>query len=183
MTTTTALESTVRTSGWSAGAGGLTITALGVFGALRPDDVGGLWFAITAVAVLLVVGGLFGLRQAVADVQAARRALAATIVTMVLFALAHLYAVIDADRAIPIFSLFMVLSSAGLIVAGVGVLRARVWSGARRFLPLVCGIWPLATIPAGAAIADVPHFLAIAGWGLCWLAVGRVLLGTGVRHP
>jgi hypothetical protein len=159
------------------------LIGLGVVAAVRPDDIGSLWFAITAVALLLVAGGIAGLRQAVSDVTTARKALTATTVTMVLFALAHGYAVVDEDRALPIFSALMVLAAIGLIVAGVAILRARVWSGPRRLLPLVCGVWPLATIPAGAAIGDLPHFLAIAGWGLCWLALGRVLLGTGVRHP
>jgi hypothetical protein len=34
------------------------------------------------------------------------------------------------------------------------------------------GVWPLATIPAGAALGDLPHFGAIAVWGLCWVAFG-----------
>jgi hypothetical protein len=31
---------------------------------------------------------------------------------------------------------------------------------------------PILTIPAGAALGDIPHFLAIAVWGLCWIALG-----------
>jgi hypothetical protein len=182
-TTTTLLEAPVRTAGWITGAGGLTITALGLVGTAWPESVGGVWFAVTAVAIGLLTVGVGGLRRTVADVTVARRALAATAVTMVLFGLAHLYAVADADRAIPFFSGFMVLSAIGLIVAGAAILRSRIWSGNRRFLPLLTGIWPLATIPAGAAIGDVPHFLAIAVWGICWLALARVLLGTGVRYP
>lgn len=183
MTTVTALESPVRLSGWSAGLGGLVLVLLGVFGAIRPDDVGGLWFGLAAPALLLTAAGIAGLRQAVADIPLARTALAAAAALMVLFALGHVYAVVDLDKAIPVFSALMVLTSLALIVGGVAILRAKVWSGPRRLLPLACGLWPLLTIPTGAALGDVPHFLAIAVWGACWLALGSVLLGTAVRHP
>jgi hypothetical protein len=183
MSTVTVLESPVRASGWSAGVGGLVLALLGVFAAFRPDDIGSAWFGLAAPALLLTAVGIAGLRQAVADVPVARNALTAATALMVLFALGHVYAVIDVDRALPVFSALMVLTAVALIVGGVAILRAKVWSGPRRLLPLACGLWPLLTIPTGAALGDVPHFLAIAVWGACWLALGRVLLGTGVRHP
>jgi hypothetical protein len=40
--------------------------------------------------------------------------------------------------------------------------------------PLLCGVWPLATIPAGAVIGDLPHLGAIAVWGLCRVAFGAL---------
>jgi hypothetical protein len=40
---------------------------------------------------------------------------------------------------------------------------------------LITGLWPLA-IPIGLALGDVPHFVAIALWGACWTALGRLLL-------
>ncbi|MEV5963424.1 hypothetical protein AB0L70_16755 [Kribbella sp. NPDC051952] len=177
---TTTLDTTVHTSGRTAGAAGLLLTALGVFAAFGPD-AGGIWFALAAVAILLFVGGITGLRKAVADVTTARRALAVVAVTMTLFGLSHLYAIVDPDRATPLFSALMVLSAVGLIVAGVAILRARIWSGPGRFLPLLCGVWPLATIPVGAAVGDVPHFLAIALWGVSWIGLSRLLLTTPVR--
>jgi hypothetical protein len=46
-------------------------------------------------------------------------------------------------------------------------------------VPLLCGLWPIVTIPAGSALGDVPHFLAIAVWGICWVALGIVLRTAG----
>ncbi|WP_343981076.1 hypothetical protein [Kribbella koreensis] len=104
-------------------------------------------------------------------------------VTAVLFGLAHFYAIADDQRALPFFSVFMVLTAVALIVAGVAVLRTRIWPDGRRFALLAAGVWPLATVPAGAALGDVPHFTAIAVWGLLWTTLGAILLNTGVRHP
>lgn len=104
----------------------------------------------------------------------ARPALAVAGAGMALFALAHVYTLVDADTAILLFSVFLVVLALGMVVAGVAL--ARVWCGPARFVPLLCGVWPLATIPAGAAIGDLPHFGAIAVWGLCWVAFGVLAL-------
>jgi hypothetical protein len=94
---------------------------------------------------------------------------------MTLFALAHFFAVVDQDRAIPFFSACMRLSALGLIVAGIAILRARLWSAPARVLPLLTGLWPL-TIPIGLALGDIPHFVAIALWGVCWTTLGALLV-------
>jgi len=94
---------------------------------------------------------------------------------MTLFALAHFYAVADQDRAIPIFSACLMLSALGLIVAGVAIVRAGLWNRGLRLLPLIVGVWPL-TIPIGLALGDVPHFAAIALWGVWWVALACSLL-------
>lgn len=52
---------------------------------------------------------------------------------------------------------------------------ARESTGPGRLAPLLCGAWPLVTVPAGAAISDAVHAFAIAGWGLCYVALGVVL--------
>ena len=49
-------------------------------------------------------------------------------------------------------------------------------------MPLLCGVWPL-LVPVGAPLGDVPHFSAILGWGLCWVALGLVLRGSGAQVP
>ncbi len=100
---------------------------------------------------------------------------------MTLFALAHFYALVDEDVAILLFSVFMVLTSIGMIVAGVAILRSTAAHGWGHAVPLVCGVWPILTIPAGAALGDVPHFLAIAVWGVCWTALGVSLRAGSTR--
>jgi hypothetical protein len=183
-TTTTAPTSSLpMIGGWAATIGGLTITALGIVGAVWPDSADAPWFAVAGVAALLLALGLGGLRVAVRDVPTAYRALLFSTVTTFLFALAHFYAVVDVDKALPLFSAFMLLTAIGMTVAGVAVLRARIWPDRRRFALLAAGIWPALTIPAGAALGDIPHFTAIAVWGLLWTTLGAILLNTGVRHP
>ncbi len=44
-------------------------------------------------------------------------------------------------------------------------------------------VWPIVTIPMGSALGDVPHFLAITIWGICWVALGLVLRGSGAQVP
>lgn len=94
---------------------------------------------------------------------------------LTLFGLAHFYALADVETAITLFSVFMVAGSLAVIVAGVALARAGIWSGAQRFVPLLCGVRPVVTIPVGAALGDLPHFLAIAVWGACWMALGVAL--------
>jgi len=175
ITTTTAHGPALARYGWSTVAGGLGIVAAGVVAAVDADVADSAWFGFAGAMALLAATGVLGLRRVVSAVPIARRALTCVTVTMTLFALAHFYAVADVDKAIPFFSVFMLLSALGLIVAGTAILRTRRWDGGLRWLPLVTGLVPL-TVPIGLALGDVPHFLAIALWGLCWTGLGRLLL-------
>lgn len=161
-----------RQGGLAAGLGGLTIVVLGIIAAFWPTAVSDPWFVAAGIAAVLLVVGILGLRARVFDLTTARRALAGAAIAMTLFALAHFYTLVDEDLALLLFSVFMVLASVGMIVAGVAILRAGTGGGWQRAVPLVCGVWPILTIPAGGALGDVPHFLAIAVWGLCWTALG-----------
>ncbi len=173
MTTTTV---PARRAGTAAVIGGLTISILGVVAAVDADAVTDTWFTIGGLAIGLLVVGVLGLRTAVADVSTARRALAGSAVAMTLFGLAHLYALLDTNLAILLFSVLMVLASLGMIIAGVALVRRGIGHRWQRLIPLMCGVWPILTIPAGAAIGDLPHFLAIAVWGAWWVALGMNLL-------
>jgi hypothetical protein len=167
-----------RTTGTAAAIGGLAIVALGIDGAVAPDSLGSLWFVLAGIAAELLAYGVLGLRTVVSGVRGTRVATTVAAVAMALFGLAHFATLIDEDTAIAVFSAISIVAAAGLAVAGVAVARADRWRGARGIVPLLTGVWPVATIPAGAALGDVPHFLAIAGWGVCWVALGSVLLGA-----
>jgi hypothetical protein len=154
--------------------GGLVIAVLGAVAAFAPAATEGVWwFLVAAVGALLLTVAILALRARVAGV--ARPALAVAATGMALFALAHVYTLVDADTAILLFSVFLVVLALGMIVAGIALARA--WRGPARFVPLLCGVWPLATIPAAAAIGDLSRFGAIAVWGLCWVAFGALVRG------
>jgi len=68
----------------------------------------------------------------------ARPALAVAAVGMALFALAHVYTLVDVGTAILLFSVFLVVTAVALIVAGIAL--ARTWRGPGRFVPLLCGV-------------------------------------------
>ncbi len=162
--------------GGAAVLGGLTITVLGAAAAISAGIVDSAWFATAGCAALLFATGVAGLRQTLDGSRTARVALGVAAGALVLFALAHFYALADEDTAVVFFSAFMVVAAVALIVAGAATVHARTGTTAQRTALLAAGIWPLATIPAGAAIGDLPHFLAIAVWGVCWVVTGVSLL-------
>ncbi len=158
----------------AAAVGGSLTLVLGALALIAPASTEGpAWFLVAAVAAALLAVGTAGLRTAVRSVPRTGPPLLVAVVGLALFALAHVYTLVDLDTALLLFSILMVVGSLGLVVAGVFIARA--WRGAARFVPLLCGLWPIAAIPLGAALGDVPHFGAIALWGVCWIALGAVL--------
>jgi hypothetical protein len=78
----------------------------------------------------------------------------------------------DLSVLLPIGAL---VTAVGMTLVGVAVLRARRWSGWRRFAPLLAGIYPFVTMFPFIFITSEPSFLAIAGWGLPWLLLGYAM--------
>jgi hypothetical protein len=63
----------------------------------------------------------------------------------------------------------------GMILVGAAVLTTHRWSEWRRFVPLACGLYvPLVLVPA-FAIAKGPSFIALAGFGACYLLLGLAM--------
>jgi hypothetical protein len=62
-----------------------------------------------------------------------------------------------------------------MILAGIGVLRARRRRGWHRFVPLLCGLYPFAVIFPVFAATGAANFLVLSGWGACWLALAAAL--------
>lgn len=170
----------VRPYGAATIVAGLVIVVFGIVSAVSPPAVGpGLLAATGLPAALLFAAGVVGLLRRARSVGASglvTGALAVATVAMTLFGLAHAYALVDEDTAIALFSVFMVLAAVSLIVAAIGMIRRP--AGLPGWATLVTGVWPIATIPAGAALGDLPHFGAIAVWGGTWIVLGVALLRT-----
>ncbi len=74
------------------------------------------------------------------------------------------------------FTACMPLMGAGMILAGVAVIRTGAWSGWRRFAPLASGLYiPIVLIPA-FVIAKGPSFLALAGFAAVYSVLGLAML-------
>lgn len=72
----------------------------------------------------------------------------------------------------------------GMVLAGIGVLHAGLWRSWTRFAPLACGLYVFLVLLPGFAIFGAPNYWVIAGWPLCWLALGVALRAETVdRTP
>jgi hypothetical protein len=83
--------------------------------------------------------------------------------------------VIDDSPFLPLAAL---LTGVGMTVAGIGVLRARRWSGWQRPVPLLTGLYPFVAMFPLVALTGEPALPMIALWGLLWIALGGAVLTT-----
>jgi hypothetical protein len=67
------------------------------------------------------------------------------------------------------YGLFM---GVGLILEGIAVLRARIWDGWRRWLPLALGIWVFVPLMPAMGLPVESAEAATAGWMLPFAALG-----------
>jgi hypothetical protein len=74
-----------------------------------------------------------------------------------------------------LFPVSSVLTSLGLIMAGIGVFRVHAWRGWRRVIALICGAYPFLVIFPVFAVSGGPNFLVLSGYGLCWALLGFAL--------
>jgi hypothetical protein len=79
-----------------------------------------------------------------------------------------------------IYAVGGLLSAVGFLAAGVATLRARLWSGWRRFTPIAVGIWTTALM-APTFTKALPTGVAV--YGLCLLALSLALYTRPVPYP
>lgn len=159
---------------------------LGILEAANPSEPGdpGHSFQLTLVAVSFAMQlvGVIGLARsrAAGDGWLARLGLGLTIVGLGLFVvavLAHLIAMNDI-----LFPIAQPVSGLGMVLAGIAVLRTSLWRGWQRVTPLLSGLYPFLVLVPVFALAGGPNFLAIAGWNVCWLALGAALFTETSSH-
>ena len=148
---------------------------------LRPDATGFASRNIpSAIAALLLVATVVGLaRSGVAgNRRAARIGMIAVALGWVTTAAAHVISQLRGEDFPPPYIIATVLQFIGMMLIGVAVLRAGGWTRWPRWVPLGCALYLVSASPS-LGLPDAPGHLAVAGWGVCWLVLGLVLL----RHP
>lgn len=80
-----------------------------------------------------------------------------------------------------LYGVSVVAVGAGLVAAGTAVMRARVWEGARRWLPLVTGVYAFVPMMPLMVSGYLGARLAITGWMLLFAALGWILAWEGSR--
>ncbi|HMS73885.1 hypothetical protein [Gordonia sp. (in: high G+C Gram-positive bacteria)] len=162
--------------------GALLQTLGGVLETLDRVEAGSPGFGFRTVliglAYLCLLGAVIELRRSTTAGRGrvVRVALMVAGAGWVLSAVAQLVLNIDSDVAEKaLFPIATIAIGAGMLVVGIDVLRARRWSAWRRWVPLVCGVYPFVAIFPSFAAAGQPNFPVLTGWGLCWLFLAVAL--------
>jgi hypothetical protein len=103
----------------------------------------------------------------------ARIGLVLWILGSIAFAIGELVTVVARGPSDMVFQIGSVAMLVGMVMAGVGVLRARRWTGPGRFLPLITGLY---VVPLTMVIITTDAALAaLAGYSVLWLLLGLSL--------
>jgi hypothetical protein len=79
---------------------------------------------------------------------------------------------IEGDAAVVLLPAGALLGAVGMVVTGIAVIRARRWTGWRRFAPLAAGLYPFVAMFGFVIVTGGPNLFAVVGWSLPWIAVG-----------
>jgi len=76
-----------------------------------------------------------------------------------------------------LFSISPLVIGISMVVTGAAVLRAQRWTGWRRFVPVVCGVYVFAVfLPLVITLGDPGLWSALAGWELSFAALGLAVV-------
>jgi hypothetical protein len=166
--------------------GALVFTGVGVLQTIDPTFPGEPAFAgrnvPSAIGALLMVGLVVGLHRsgAVGDRRLVRVGLGAAALGWVVDAAAQLISQAMGVDYPPPYIAASALLVFGMLPPGIAALREGVWSGWRRWTPLVTVICLVVASPLLGAPGVVAN-AAGAVWGACWVALGGALLTA--RQP
>jgi hypothetical protein len=160
-------------------AGGVLWVAAAAIGG---DDGTGRFYAVEAVwllAQLALLGGTWLLwRQ---DPHGGRRwgavGFALAIAGRATFAAAEAVAIVDGKTQDGLLPVAATLTAVGMVVAGVVVVRAHVWTGWPRVAPLAVGSVPFVVMfPFAASSSDGPPAVSLVVWGASFALLGLAAL-------
>lgn len=180
-TTATRRSGFARNAGIIGLGGGLLGAAFAAYElATLPYEVSLATNTLAAVAHLTVIIGLVG----VAALGAAgsgwwgRIGIGVAILGFVVLTGAELTEPFDEATAAMMFEVAPLVIGLGMLLAGVAVLRARRWSGWRRIVPLVIGVYVFVVfLPVAIAVATEAGFwAALLGWFLGYAALGLAVV-------
>lgn len=107
--------------------------------------------------------------------RAARAGLVVVAAGWVVMAIAQVVAQVRGAEITAIYVVATLLHVVGMAPVAVAVLRAGVWTGWARWMPVLCTAYLVAASPL-FGVPGTPGLLAVAGWGVCWLGLGSALL-------
>lgn len=141
---------------------------------------------IWTVSHALMFVGTLGLARsgAVGTSRAGRVGVRIALVGMALIAvieLAFVFVATEAADATPAvvldsaIGMATVLAALGFVLAGVATLRADVWQGWQRLVPLLCGLFVLVVFIPVLVIEPDLFLWPVAGWSACFVLLGMAL--------
>ncbi|MGL4649497.1 MAG: hypothetical protein ACRC1H_08805 [Caldilineaceae bacterium] len=173
----------VRIAGIGLVLGSVIGAGVGVSEANNPTSPGTTGFLISQLVVIVVntltLVGLIGLARsgAAGDGRLAKVGLGLAVVASALFVPLELYLFVNLDLGGMLLGISSMLQAVGLLLAGIAVLRAGIWSGWHRFTPLLCGLYTfLVLIPALMLAPTGYNGWALAGWQVPFLLMGIALV-------
>ena len=167
----------------------VVLTAASVLVSLYVAIVGTEFATIGVVLALIALGELAAAVAVVACGAAGRGGLAVTGLAVTAlgqlgFFAAHVVNLTDEAAAAPLYGTVPIVSGVGMVVLGIAVLRAHVFDGFARALPLLVGLWMLLIAIPTIIVVDgppaLPAVLALAVWDFLWLGTAVAVL-THVR--
>lgn len=131
-------------------------------------------FAITGVFFLMSVVGLV-LSGAAGNSWLGKIGLGIALLGRLLFIPSEIALLVQHNTGLTLLGISTPVIGLGMLLCGIAVLREQRWQSWTKFTPFLCGLYTFLILLPSFAITGGPNFLALAGWGVCWLLFGLAL--------
>ena len=145
-----------------------------------------VWFAVQHLGLLVGILAL-GASGAAGDARWARVAIRVAAAAMAALAITEVVAILpaeqDVDATLPlvlggVYGLVSTVIGVALVAVGIAVVRARIWPGWRRWVPLATGVWVFVPMFPAMSLSFLGARLSISGWMLLFALLGWALVST-----